>query len=160
MATPKQHQAVLGNTRTRVRKPVPVTPTRWKHTPNSCSQHGTWPAVVVILRSRKTCSHRVAGGNYRSCSHFRRVFSTDRRVTRLACGNAPSLLDADYTKQDAAPGRRSPDCTTLDRPWPTALHPGRTRPCSALTDEGNLFVEAIVATRLPNAFTYRFQTIN
>ena len=29
IAMPKQHQAVLGGTKTRVQKPVPATPTRW-----------------------------------------------------------------------------------------------------------------------------------
>ena len=29
MATPKQHQAVLGSTKMRVQKPVPAIPTRW-----------------------------------------------------------------------------------------------------------------------------------
>ena len=40
MAMPKQHQTVLGSTKTRVQKPVSVVPTQWKHIPNSCSQHG------------------------------------------------------------------------------------------------------------------------
>ena len=48
-AMPKQHQAVLGSTKTRVQKPVPVIPTRWRRffrpvtpvTPSFRHRHGT-----------------------------------------------------------------------------------------------------------------------
>lgn len=49
MAMPKQHQAVLGSTKTRVQKPVSVIPTRWRRfcrpvipvTPSFRHRHGT-----------------------------------------------------------------------------------------------------------------------
>lgn len=51
MAMPKQHQAVLGSTKTRVQKPVSVVPTRWLKTASSLSQFV--PVYSIYTQSQK-----------------------------------------------------------------------------------------------------------
>lgn len=71
-------------------------PTRSLHASFSCNQRVRWTGVFFTLLSRKPFGHPVVSGVYMLCSHLRGVFSSDRRVTCSACGNAVRLCRTDY----------------------------------------------------------------
>lgn len=59
--------------------------------------NGTGELGLLLLSYRgKPCSHHVVSTDYMLCSHLRRVFSPDRRVTHLACENVVRLRTTDY----------------------------------------------------------------
>lgn len=72
------------------------TPTRSLHASFSCNQRVRWTGVFFTLLSRKPFGHHVVSGDYMLCNHLKRVFSSDRRVTCSACGNAVRLCITDY----------------------------------------------------------------
>ena len=90
-AMPKQYQAVLGSTKTRVQKPVPAIPTRWRWFRRPALQ--LHPVFAGVFRAvRKTAGHKfqllIAKRNRaRWLSH---EFIRDRRGSQCAVRFYPS----------------------------------------------------------------------
>lgn len=73
-----------------------VIPTQLLHASFWCSQRGGWSGTSSTLLSQKPCSQHAVSTDYMLCSHLGRVFSPDRRVIFLTCGNAVRLRATDY----------------------------------------------------------------
>lgn len=62
----------------------------------------------LLLFHREPCSHPVVSTDYMRCSQLRRVFSSDRRVIALTCGNAVRLCATDYMGERVPTGWAAP----------------------------------------------------